>query len=153
VTPEEIRAIKPIQTVELAGGSSLTFDGNFAVLREIAAQLAEQNELERAAQTFDRETVTQQQSETEERNALLGKSLAEIGAVKNIMSAPPSLVPVFRIPPPGEQPQHLGCFVLLPDGTYAMAVNGETPGMVPLELEEAQRLIAAMSKPPEGKPS
>lgn len=43
MTPEEIRAIEPMETIELGGGSTLTYSGQFTVLREIAAHLAEQN--------------------------------------------------------------------------------------------------------------
>jgi hypothetical protein len=146
MTPEEIRAIKPLQTVELAGGSSLSFDGKFTVLREIAAQLAEQN-------AIARESLDMRKADDANMKAFREQSLRTAGEMRDVIAAPPQLVPVFRVPPPSEQPEHLGCFVLLPDGTYAMAVNGERPGMVPLELEEAQRLIAVMSKPPEGKPS
>ena len=41
----------------------------------------------------------------------------------------------------------------MPDGSYGMAVQGEQgPRIVALDPEEAKRLLAAISRPPEGKP-
>jgi len=118
----------------------------FIVLREIAAQLAEQNALAR-------EALAVRKAEDENMKAFREQSLTQVGSMRDAIVAPSPAVPIFRMAQPSETPQHLGCFVLMPDGTYGVAINGETgPGIVPLEREEAQRLIAVLSKPAEGKP-
>jgi hypothetical protein len=140
VTPEAIRDL------------AYTTDGEhihrFVILREIAAQLAEQNALAR-------ESLEMRKADDASMKAYREDSLGTARAMKDVLTAtaPPTLVPVFRQVNPSDQPEHLGCFVLLPDGSYAMAINGVNgPGMVPLEPEEAQRLIALLQKPAEGKP-
>jgi hypothetical protein len=137
------------------------------MLREIAAQFAEQNELMRADQEFRRAVANEQREESKKRDVLLATSSTAIEGLRKSYEAPPQLVPVFARPAePSEIPQHLGCFVLMPDGSYGMAVRSEQgpgivgmavqgeqgPRIVALDPEEAKRLLAAISRPPEGKP-
>ena len=101
------------------------------MLREIAAQLAEQNELMRADQEFRRAVANEQREESKKRDALLATSSIAIEGLRKSYEAPPELIPVFRAPAePSETPQHLGCFVLMPDGSYGMAVERAGPGIV-----------------------
>lgn len=125
------------------------------MLREIAAQLAEQNELMRADQEFRRAVANEQREESKKRDALLATSSIAIEGLRKSYEAPPELIPVFRAPAePSETPQHLGCFVLMPDGSYGMAVQGEQgPVILALDQEEAKRILAAISPTArEGKP-
>lgn len=138
---DEIRAVQlEVVTRETEDGPlQYAVDINlrkFEMLREIAAQLAEGN------------------AKPNPMTDLMRDYIDKFVPLLQSMVTPSQVVPVFRAVDPtlSETPQHLGCFVLLPDGTYAMAINGENPGMVPLEMDEAQRLIAVMSKPLKGKP-
>jgi hypothetical protein len=150
VTPDEIRAINLPKSAQDEDWPL------FKCVREIAAQLAEQNALTRADQETRRALAEEARINETKRNEILESSIGGMDAIRKTMTAPPQLIPVFRVPNPSDQPEHLGCFVLLPDGNYAMAIHdaqGGPPGMVVLEPEEAQRLIAILSKPSEGKPS
>ena len=124
------------------------------MLREIAAQFAEQNELMRADQEFRRAVANEQREESKKRDVLLATSSTAIEGLRKSYEAPPQLVRVFAHPAePSENPQHLGCFLLMPDGSYGMLVEGEQGrDIVALDPEEAKRLLAAISRPPEGKP-
>jgi hypothetical protein len=125
VTPDEIRAL----------------DTQDIVLREAAAQLAEHTVIMRHnADRADR---------AEERLQKLIADAPKLFADMMAATQQSSPVPVFRVPPAGPMPEHLCCFVLMPDGSYGIAIEG---GIVPVEPEEAQRIIAVLSKPAEGKP-
>jgi hypothetical protein len=135
VTPYEIRSF------DMASAAAL-----HVMVREIAALLAERNELGRIADERNA-------AESKKRDELLATSSAGIEAFRKSVETPAQIVPVLRIPSPGEQPEHLGCFVLLPNGTYGMAISGENgPGIVPFEDEEAKRILAILTKRSEGKP-
>jgi hypothetical protein len=115
-------------------------------MAEIAAQMAEHNEFERLTQEWNR-------SQTEKRDELLAAAAASSEAIRQSI-AHPQITPVFQVPQPGEIPHHIGCFILMPDGTYGMAIQGEDgPGIVPLSEDEAKQLLALLSRPVEGKPS
>lgn len=140
MTAEEIRALhmNPFDEKDDLPG--------FVVQREIAAQIAEQT-------AIARESLEMRKADDANMKAFREQSLRTASEMKDVIAAP-SQIPVLRAVTPGDVPQHLGCFLLLPDGTYGMGVDGPSgPGIVPLDQEEAQRLIAALSKPPEGKPS
>ena len=121
-------------------------------LREIAAQLAEQNEQMREDMEMRRAIRKEQQAEQERIAAISGGAL---DAMRKLTEPPRmvDIVPVFR-PANDESPQHLGCFVRLPDDTYGFAVNSDRgPGIVPIEIEEAKRILAILVPPSEAKPS
>lgn len=146
MTAEEIRALRPT-SAPLSSGDYLKYEAMGMFLREIAAQVAEQT-------AIAREALEMRKADDVNMKAYREQSLRTASEMKDVIAAPQQTIPVIRIPPPGEQPEHLGCFLLLPDGTYGVGIVGENgPGIVPLEMEEAQRLIAVLSKPPEGKPS
>ena len=131
------------QTAENATANALR--GTLYLIGEIAIQLAEQNELLRVDQEFRRSVVEEQRAEGKRRDALLEQSVGQIQTFAD--GAKP---PVFAIPVPGINPEHIGCLVLMPDSSYAMAIEGR---MIPLDPEESQRLIAILRmSPAEGKP-
>jgi hypothetical protein len=136
VTPEEIRLIRPT-SLPLGSPDYLKHEAVGMFLREIAALLAERNELGRIADERNA-------AESKKRDELLATSSAGIEAFRKSVETPAQIVPVLRI---------LGCFVLLPNGTYGMAISGENgPGIVPFEDEEAKRILAILTKRSEGKP-
>ena len=146
MTAEEIRNLE----ISVEANSYL----QIRILREIGAQLAEQNELMREDKKLRAEFRDEERNERIKRDELLASSAAGIDAFRKSVEAPPQPVPVFRSSPQivagADVPQHLGCLVLMPDGSHGIAVEG---GIVPLDPEEAKRLLAVLSNPPsEGKP-
>lgn|SRR5579859_5381355 len=114
-------------------------------LKEVAAQLAEQNEAIRQGQTFQRAVAEEDRAARIKRDELLAASTAGIDAVRENFK-PQSPV---RVEFPG-QVTHLGCIIREPDGAYKIATNqGEL-----LELAEADfQRIFAPPVPAEAKPS
>jgi hypothetical protein len=115
----------------------------FSVLREIAAQLAEQNEQIRETRQQTKAFREEDRAANAKRDAIMAE-MAE--SQKGFLTPPP---PPVRLEYPGTV-THLGCIIREPDGAYKIATN---QGQL-LKLAEAdfQRLFA----PPvssEAKPS
>jgi hypothetical protein len=112
---------------------------------EIAAQLAEQN-------AIARESIDMRKADDADMKAYREQALRTASETKDLIQAPtrgPIVIPTG--PQDTNEPQHLGCFLLLPDGSHGIAV---APGIIiQMDPEDARRIIAAISKPPEGKPS
>lgn len=123
VTPEEIRAIQ--QNPYPVKGELTLNDATFYVLREIAAQLAEQNQQFRDDRLQRKVWRDEEQAASKKRDEIMA-GLAERG-----------------------DGAHLGCIIREPDGAYKIATNtGEL-----LELSEADfQRIFAPPVPPEAKP-
>jgi len=152
VTPEEIRNIT--ETIgKKPESDTVTYETHeygysstqFVVLREIAAQLAEQN-------AIARESIDMRKADDADMKAYREQALRTASETKDLIQAPtrgPIVIPTG--PQDTNEPQHLGCFLLLPDGSHGIAV---APGIIiQMDPEDARRIIAAISKPPEGKPS
>jgi hypothetical protein len=114
-------------------------------LREIAVQLAEQNALAR-------ESLDLRKADDENLKSFREQSLRTAAEMKGIMQSPPAPPQIVAERGPlGPFPTHLGCLLLMPDGSHCIAIDGGE--FVPLEPAEAARILALLSKPPEGKPS
>jgi hypothetical protein len=142
VTPEEIRAIQ--QNPYPVKGELTLNDATFYVLREIAAQLAEQNQQFRDDRLQRKVWRDEEQAASKKRDEIMA-GLAEKQSQTMENLTPPQLVRVDR---PGAV-THLGCIIREPDGAYKIATNtGEL-----LELSEADfQRIFAPPVPPEAKP-
>lgn len=113
-------------------------------LREIAVQLAEQNNL-------TREIMARRKADDESMKSFREQSLKTASDMKQIMqplAAPPA---VPRLVVARDGPQHIGCLLLMADGSVAIDCGG--PELVPFHLDplESGRILALL-KPPEGKP-
>lgn len=135
--PEE----KTVREVTRLGYSS----SQFVVLREIAAQLAEQNEQMREDREFRRIAVEEERAARIKRDEMLSGYGGTLGKVADTI-ARPSPGPAVMLE---GVTTHLGCFLRLPDGTHALAVEG---GIINLDPAEAERILALTRKPEEGKP-
>lgn len=139
MTPEEIRDIQPINDPR---------DFQFW-LREIAAQLAEQNEQIRADRKFREAVRKEQRAEVKKQQEFIALSAGGLEAFRKSVEDGPPTPP--RVVFPGEV-LHLGCIVREPDGTHCIATH--TGERVELKPNEAAFLLAIMEPPaPEQKPS
>ena len=118
-------------------------------LREIAAQLAEQNDQMRQDREMRKSYFEDERAERIKRDKLIESSSAGIDAFRKNLENPP-IVPIPpRVVFPGEI-VHLGCLVREPDGTHCMVNEA---GRAELAEDEAQRLLALLACPPtEAKP-
>ena len=98
MTAEEIRNLV---------ASPWTALSQLLMLREIAAQFAEQNELMRADQEFRRAVANEQREESKKRDALLATSSIAIEGLRKSYEAPPELVPVFAPQPSRAKPRSI----------------------------------------------
>ncbi len=122
-----------------------------SALCEVAAQLADQNEQMREDREFRRAIAEEQRAEAKKRDEFLASASGSLGDFSKSLATPPPIQPRVIFP---NEVVHLGCLIREPDGTYAIA--SDAWGLVRLEPEEAQRLLALISPPapaPEGKPS
>lgn len=140
MTPDEIRAIPFHIVTELPGGSTLTHDGTFNVLREIAAQLAEQVQQIRDDRLQRKLWRDEDHADSKKRDAIMA-GLAETQAKMGESFSP---TPPVRIEFPGTV-THLGCLIREPDGTYCIATNqGER---IELQPADAARIAELLSPP------
>jgi hypothetical protein len=147
VTPEEIRSI-PLHTVtELPGGLTLTHDGTFNVLREIAAQLAEQVQQIRDDRLQRKVWRDEDQTAAKKRDEIMA-GLAETQSKMGESFSPPTPI---RVEFPGSV-THLGCLIREPDGSHKIATN--TGELVELDGDETKfiLLLLAQKKNSEAKP-
>lgn len=146
MTPGEIRAHRPT-SLPLIARNYLVAEAIGIFLREIAAQLAEQNEEIRKDREFRQIVLNEERTERHKRDELLATSAQGIEAFRKSVEAPPQFPP--RVVFPGEV-VHLGCLIREPDGTHAIANEA---GLTRLDPDFAQRILAAIAPPgPEGKP-
>jgi hypothetical protein len=153
MTPEEIRAI--VETIGIKDATTVTNENyeygysstQFVLLREIAAQLAEQNIQMREEREMRRVIREEQRAETKKRDEFLARSADGLDAFrKSVESSPVSPRVIF----PAAEVVHLGCLVREPDGTLIIAADS---GPIRLEPAEAQRILALMNPSvPDAKP-
>lgn len=139
---DEIRAVEFPATIHMRGNKQ-----RFEMLREIAAQLAEQNQAIREDRELRHAIVEEERAARIKRDEMLSGYGGTLGKVADSIS--PSQPPP-RLVFPGEV-VHLGCLIREPDGTHAIASDA---GLIRLEPAEAQRILSLISPPdPETKPS
>jgi len=142
MTTDEIRQVE-LEIIETKKGeySPNINKMKFVLLREIAAQLAEGNEILRQDRDFRRELAAEQRAETQRRDALLSRVGGNMEFMSEFVTKPPQLQPVRLAPPP--EIIHLGCLICEPDGTHKIATNDGR--LVTLAPEEAQRITALIT--------
>jgi hypothetical protein len=146
MTPEEIRSTKFDEAKGPTFDQTLRF-AMFKMLREITAQLAEQNQSLREDRLQRKAVIDEERTARMKRDEIFASTATGFEALRGTFS-PPAATPV-RVEYPGTV-AHLGCIIREPDGAYKVATNqGEL-----LDLSEAdyQRIFAPPCNP-EVKPS
>src|SRR5271165_5249477 len=126
VTSDEIRRI----------GSRTDSESKFVglFLREIAAQLAEQNQQIRDDRLQRKVWRDEDQIANKARDAMM----TQITGMQQKLAAP-MIAPAVRVDFPGTV-QHLGCIIREPDGAYKIATN--QGGLLELSVADFQRLFS-----------
>src|SRR5271165_3313232 len=126
VTSDEIRRI----------GSRTDSESKFVglFLREIAAQLAEQNQQIRDDRLQRKVWRDEDQIANKARDAMM----TQITGMQQKVAAP-MIAPAVRVDFPGTV-QHLGCIIREPDGAYKIATN--QGGLLELSVADFQRLFS-----------
>ena len=126
VTSDEIRKI----------GSRTDSESKFVglFLREIAAQLAEQNQQIRDDRLQRKVWRDEDQIANKARDAMM----TQITGMQQKVAAP-MIAPAVRVDFPGTV-QHLGCIIREPDGAYKIATN--QGGLLELSVADFQRLFS-----------
>ena len=138
MTPEEIRSHAICESNDFQiHSANIEF-----YLREIAAQIAEQNEAIRQDRAIREKLVDEERVRSERRDALLQKAQAGISGVVSTMT--PSHPPIE----PAGTPVHIACIVKDDERTVLATVDGP----IVLSPEDAAHLMALINPAPEGKP-
>src|SRR5271165_949575 len=126
VTSDEIRRI----------GSRTDSESKFVglFLREIAAQLAEQNQQIRDDRLQRKVWRDEDQIANKARDAMM----TQITGMQQKVAAP-MIAPAVRVDFPGTV-QHLGCIIREPDGAYKITTN--QGGLLELSVADFQRLFS-----------
>src|SRR5271165_2640444 len=126
MTSDEIRRI----------GSRTDSESKFVglFLREIAAQLAEQNQQIRDDRLQRKVWRDEDQIANKARDAMM----TQITGMQQKLAAP-MIAPAVRVDFPGTV-QHLGCIIREPDGAYKIATN--QGGLLELSVADFQRLFS-----------
>jgi hypothetical protein len=148
VTPEEIREqlARFDRDQSRSGPRMRGYYFKIAMLAEIAAQFAEQNQQIREDRETRRLITEENRSERKKQDELFASSNAGIEALRKSVESPPTA----GIPVAGVAPEHIGCFVIMPDNSYALVTRDGA--FIPLEPDESKRLVALLQKPSAGKP-
>jgi hypothetical protein len=146
VTPEEIRALD-------FGHNAPSKDTkerlHFQMLREIAAQLAEQNQQIRDDRLQRKVWRDEDQALNRKRDEIMAGLADTQAKMGESFGAPPQPV---RVEYPGTV-QHLACLVREPDGALKLATN--TGQLIELDAADTARIVSLMSPSAEteAKPS